>query len=116
MDDKTKTPALSDEQAKEVRRLEQRNKVGDDLVHQVGKFLDAFKNSLSLDNLRLVERYRKIEINIIVQFDIHGMQYIACFQAARGTDGLEDSGGGRELVAAGEAPQSRKGLRRELDV
>lgn len=65
------------------KRLEADNQV----VNQINKLLEKFKERLTLDNLRLSERYIKGEIRILIHFRFTDKEYVAIFQR------LSDVGG-----------------------
>src|SRR5437588_4602885 len=59
---------------------EQRLETGNQVIHQVNKTLEHFNHGLTLDNLRLGERYIRGEIHIITHIHLAGSNYVAIFQ------------------------------------
>ena len=49
---------------------EQSRKVGNDVVNKLRHTVDRFENRLTLDNLRLVERYLEMNTILIIEFNI----------------------------------------------
>lgn len=72
---------------------EKRRKLPDDAVHKSKQLMDRFNQRLRLNNLRLVERYVKGELHLIVRFFIRGTneEFVADLQGAQGVVGLEES-------------------------
>src|SRR2546425_769597 len=54
----------------------------DDPVNQVRHFMERFSKRLTLDNLRLGERYLKSELLLLVRFIVGAKneEFIACFE------------------------------------
>src|SRR6266849_4879361 len=60
--------------------LEQR----DSVAHKIGEMLERYQQRLTFDNPRLVERYGKSEIHILVHFRVGEVNenFAACFECA----------------------------------
>ena len=61
---------------------------------QISKMLDRFKQRLTLDNPRFIERYVKSELHILVHFVIGGtgQERVACFQRKQTIGNFEKQG------------------------
>jgi hypothetical protein len=61
---------------------EQIGKTGNDALHELEHFIERFEQRLTLNNLRLVERYLKFELHILLQFNDRrfGVEYVADLQ------------------------------------
>lgn len=68
-------------------KSEQVRKTSDDALHELEHLIERFNQRLTLDNLRLVERYLKFELHILLEFKVRGLDidFIAHFQRFRGT-------------------------------
>jgi hypothetical protein len=73
--------------------LEKRDELVNDLVNKVSEMMDRFNQRLRLNNLRLVERYIKAELHLLVHFVIRGAdeQFVAHLQRAQGIGWSEES-------------------------
>jgi hypothetical protein len=78
-------------QSEESKLGETRPEASDSAADKISKMLDRFNQRLTLDNLRLIERYVKSEIILLIHFHIHGAseQYVAYFQRAHVVSGPE---------------------------
>jgi len=72
--------------------LEQRLKSCDDLPDKIRELMERFEQRLTLDNLRLAERYIKAELHLLIHFGIRGVdkQFVASFQRAHHGIGLKE--------------------------
>ncbi len=53
-----------------MNELEKRDELVDDAVHKASKLMDRFNQRLRLNNLRLVERYVKGELHLLISFTV----------------------------------------------
>jgi hypothetical protein len=62
--------------------LQQVSKTRDDALYELEHFVERFNQRLTLDNLRLVERYLKFELHILLEFKVSGfdIEFVAHFQ------------------------------------
>jgi hypothetical protein len=70
----------------------------DSVANKISKMLDRFNQRLTLDNLRLIERYIKAEIVLLIHFHINGGQYVAYLQRAHVVSGPEKGGHPGEIT------------------
>src|SRR5882762_10001527 len=58
---------------------------GHSVADQINKLIDRFSNRLTLENLKLIERYLKGELHILVNLRARGsdIEYVALFQWAQ---------------------------------
>ena len=82
--------------------LEQRSEAGNKVLDKIEHVLDRFEDRFTLDNPRLIERYREGELFILVHFIIRGTneELIACIQ--------------RKKVVSGPDAQTREGNSKRL--
>jgi hypothetical protein len=66
----------------EIKSTEAGLEQGDSAADSIRKMLDRFQERLTLSNPRLIERYRKSELHILIEIKMLGTdrQYVACFQ------------------------------------
>ncbi len=69
----------------------QRRERGDQVVDKIHHLLESFDQRITLNNLRLAERYIKSEIHVLVDFMVEGIneQFIAYLQRAQAVGGPE---------------------------
>jgi hypothetical protein len=68
---------------------EKRSETDNQVVNQITKMLEDFKNRMTLNNLRLSERYIKGELHIFIQFSLAGSDYVAIFERFPDVGGSE---------------------------
>ena len=73
-----------------------------DTVHKVDELLKCWENRLTLNNLRLAERYLKAKVHILVHFRVSLVdeEYVACFQRIHSVSGFHEEG--RDFKRIGE--------------
>src|SRR5208337_1456807 len=67
-----------------MNESEQGGELRDDAINEIRELMERFEQRLTLDNIRLVERYIKFELHLFVYFSIRGVckQFVTCFQRA----------------------------------
>jgi hypothetical protein len=62
-----------------------------DALDKCRELMERFEQRLCLNNLRLIERYIKSELQILIHFRIGSIdeEFIACFQGEENVSGLE---------------------------
>jgi hypothetical protein len=85
------------------KRFETRNEVVDQIKH----LLERFDQRLTLDNLRLAERYIESKLHLLVHFCIGGIdeEFVACLQRKHTVIGPEESFGEVEVLTEFIGPQ-----------
>jgi hypothetical protein len=58
---------------------EQGLEIGDDLLDKIRQLMNRWENRLTLNNLRLIERYLEGELRILIHTRWHGEEYCAVF-------------------------------------
>jgi hypothetical protein len=58
-----------------MNELQEPDELADDAVNKMRQLMEKWKNRLTLDNLRLSERYLKAEITIFIFWDIRGASH-----------------------------------------
>jgi hypothetical protein len=77
----------------------------DNAADAVAELHESFEQRLTLDNPRLIERYLKSELRLLVHFLFEGTSdYIACFQRAHIVGGLEKHLSELNVPPIGELP------------
>ena len=68
---------------------EQRPELGDQVVNEINHLFERWKQRLTLDNARFVERYLKGDLNITIRFryEQSPSDLVACFEGANGRIG-----------------------------
>ena len=78
---------------------ETRSESRNDALDKCRELMERFEQRLCLNNLRLIERYIKSELQILIQFRIGSIdeEFIACLQGEENVGGLEKSIKDRKL-------------------
>jgi hypothetical protein len=91
-------------------------KDGNQIVDQVCHLMDRFDNRLTLNDGRLVDRYLKRELHLLVYFSTRMIneEFVACFQREHAVGWPDEDGEGR-IIPTSHAPELLRQVSPKID-